>query len=192
MVRGLDSEPHQIRIMGAAVVEAHDARRGVHPVAVEAATVDVAPHREVLVPFDVPFADLPPGWYCVVADVQVDGSLRLRGPEGGGKRFGVPWPPEEVRRVDLKPNLKLGAAVIERIRSKPDRTEIRWHLTGSEEVELKVTVGSRRLPVVEIIDDPKTAGHTSVAHPIPKRAEQLTFELTTKGRGKASATLDLT
>lgn len=191
VVRGLDSEPHQIRIIGAEVVEAHDPRRGVHPVAVDAATVDVAPRREVLVPFDVPFAELPPGWYCVVADVQVDGSLRLRGPQGGGKRFGVPWPPEEVRRVDLKPNLKLGAAVIERIQSKTDRTEIRWHLTGAETAALKVSAGSRRLPLVETVDDPKTAGRISVAHPIPKKAEQLTFELIGKDRRKASATLDL-
>lgn len=191
VVRGLDSEPHQIRIIGAAVVMAHDPRRAVHPVAVDPATVDVAPHREVLVPFDVPFAELSPGWYCVVADVQVDGSARLRGPQGGGKRFGVPWSSEEVRRIDLKPNLKLGPAVIERVQSKPDRTEIRWRLTGSEKAELRVSAGSRRLPVVETVDDPRTAGRLSVAHPIPKRTEQLTFELAEKGRGKASATLDL-
>jgi hypothetical protein len=89
VVRALDSEPHQIALDSAEVVEAEKVNRHVSPVSAEQATIDIAPHGEVLIPFDIPFAGLPPGSYCVLAEVVVDGSVRIRGPEGGGKRFSV-------------------------------------------------------------------------------------------------------
>jgi hypothetical protein len=191
VVRGQDPEPHQIRMSGASVVEAHSLARPVQPIPVEEAVVDVAPRGEVLIPFDVPFAELRPGWYCISADVVVDGSLRVRGPEGGGKRFVVPWPSEEVRRADLRPNLKVGRAVIERVECRADRTSVRWR-PGAGETELRVSAGTRRLPVVEATDDPRTGVRTTVTHPVPKRATHLTFEAPRgAGRSAASATLEL-
>ena len=89
VVRALDTQPHQIYLEGAEVVEADSLGRTVSPVSAERATIDVAPHGEVLIPFDIPFNSLPPGAYCVMAEVLVDGSARIRGPEGGGKRFSV-------------------------------------------------------------------------------------------------------
>jgi hypothetical protein len=191
VVRAEDREPHQIRLVAVRVVHAHDLSKEVHRAGIEEATVDVAPHKEVLIPFDVPFAEVGPGWFCVVAEVDVDGGLRITGPEGGGKRFSVPWQPEEVRKADLKPNLKLGGAVIERIQSKPDRTEVRWRPPkGKEGAELRLSAGTQRLPVVEVTNDTRTGLRTTVAHPVPKRTEQITVEL---GRGTASssASLDL-
>ena len=192
VVRAQDHEPHQIRLLAVRVAQAHDPAKDVHRAGVEEATVDVAPHKEVLIPFDVPFADLGPGWFCVVADVEVDGSQRMTGPEGGGKRFGVPWPAEEVRRLDLKPNLKVGKAVVERIQSRPDRTEIRWRPPAKEpDAELRVSAGSRRLPPVEATDDQRSGTRVTVTHPVPRRSEQLTIELSGHGRGKSSATVEL-
>jgi hypothetical protein len=192
VVRAQDHEPHQIRLLAVRVAQAHDQSKDVHRAGVDETTVDVAPHKEVLIPFDVPFAELGPGWFCVVADVEVDGSLRMTGPEGGGKRFGVPWPAEEVRRMDLKPNLKVGKAVVERIQSRPDRTEIRWRPSAKEpEAELRVSAGSRRLPAVEATEDQRTGTRVTVTHPVPKRSEQLTIELSGHDRQKTSATLDL-
>jgi hypothetical protein len=191
VIRALDPEPHQIRLLAVRVAEAHDPSREVQPVGVETVTVDVAPHREVLVPFDVPFSGLGPGWYCVVAEIEVDGTLRARGPEGGGKRFVVPWPSSEVRRADLRPNLKIGDAVIERIECKADRTAVRWR-PGEATEQLRLSADKRRLPTVDVTDDPKSGARITVAHPTPKRADGLTIELTTGGRGgKASATLHL-
>lgn len=191
VVRGLDREPHQIRLVGAEVVPAHDLARGVHPVAAERATVDVAPHREVLIPFDVPFAGLEPGWYCVVAEVEIDGGAHLRGPDDGGKRFVVPWPSAEVRRGDLRPNLELGGAVIERVELKTDRTAVRWRPPeDAPDAELRLRLGSRRLPVVEATDDPRGGGRVTVAHPVPKRATRLELEVTA-GRRRTAAALDL-
>lgn len=89
VVRALDTQPHQIYLEGAEVVEADRQDHTVGPVSAEQATIDVAPHGEVLIPFDIPFASLPPGAYCVMAEVLVDGGIRIRGPEGGGKKFSV-------------------------------------------------------------------------------------------------------
>jgi hypothetical protein len=190
VVRALDREPHQIRLLAVRVVQAHDVAKEVHRAPVELTTIDVAPHREVLLPFDVPFSELGPGWFCVLADVEVDGGRELTGPEGGGKRFGVPWPAEEVRRVDLKPNLKVGGAVVERIQSKADRTEIRWRPPIGADVDLKVAAGRRRLPVVESSDDPKTGLRTTVTRPLPRATRQLDLELI-RGRDRDAASVDL-
>jgi hypothetical protein len=166
VVRALDREPHQIRLVAADVVTAHDLVRPVQPVAAERATVDVAPHREVLIPFDVPFAGLDPGWYCVVAEVEVDGTARLRGPEDGGKRFVVSWPSGEMRRGDLRPGVEIGGALIERVELKGDRTAVRWRPPAdAPEARLRLRAGSRKLPVVEISDDKGV--RTTVAHPVP-------------------------
>ena len=89
VVRALDREPHQIKLVGADVVEAEPPSRPVRSVAVDEAVVDVAPHGEVLIPFDIPFADLDRGSYRVRAEVLVDGATRISGPDDGGKRFTV-------------------------------------------------------------------------------------------------------
>jgi hypothetical protein len=189
VVRAVDREPHQIRLVGAEVVPAHDLARGLQPVAAERATIDVAPHREVLIPFDVPFAGLDPGWYCVVAEVEIDGRSRLRGPDGGGKRFVVPWPSGEIRRADLRPNLEIGGAMIERVELKSDRTAVRWRPPADvPNARLRLRLGSRRLPVVEETDDRDV--RSTVAHPVPKRATQLDVEVAA-GKRRGSATLDL-
>ena len=90
VVRGQDSEPHQIRLAAADVVPPDALDRPVREIGLDPTTVDLAPHREVLIPFDIPFVGLDPGAYCVVAEVVVDGRTRVRGPDGGGKRFTVP------------------------------------------------------------------------------------------------------
>jgi hypothetical protein len=90
VVRGRDREPHQVRLTAVDVVKPDAVDRAVRPVEVDETTVDLPPHREVLIPFDIPFPGLDPGSYCVVAEVMVDGGRRVRGPEAGGKRFSVP------------------------------------------------------------------------------------------------------
>ena len=189
VIRALDREPHQIRLVGAEVVAAHDLGRSVQAVLAEPTTIDVAPHREVLIPFDVPFAGLDSGWYCVVAEVEVDGSARLRGPEDGGKRFVVPWGSGEVRRGDLRPGLEVGGAVIERVELKADRTAVRWRPPAdAPEARLRLRLGSRRLPVVE--DTEERGVRITVAHPVPKRVTQLDVEVA-GGRERAEVSLDL-
>jgi hypothetical protein len=208
VVRGRDPEPHQIRLEELAVVEAHGSGRSAHEVQTGGVTVDVVPRGEILIPFDVPFADLPPGWYAVSAQVIVDGQQRVHGPDEP-TRFLVPWPAEDVRKgvVDAGLNIRVpgsDGAVVERVECKADRAVVRWRHGPSpdpdmpEFAELRVFAGSRRLPALDSTHDLETGARTTVVHPVLKRYRQLTFELDkrfTPGRppqrGKWAARLDL-
>jgi hypothetical protein len=208
VVRGGDPEPHQIRLHELSVTEAHALTRVAHPVPTGSVTVDVVPRGEVLIPFDVPFSDLLPGWYTVVAEVVVDGQRRVRGPDRP-TRFVVPWPADEVRRGTIPADVSIRVpgsegAVVDRVDCKSDRAVVRWHHAsgGSDEEpefpDLRVLAGTRRLPGLESTHDAATGGRTTVVHPILKRHRRLTFELDRRvrpgrsaQRGKWSATLDL-
>ena len=205
VIRGADPEPHQVRLVGASVVESHAPGRSVSPVSVDSVIVDMAPHGEVLVPFDVSFTTLDPGWYSVIAEVAVDGTARARGPEAG-KRFVVPWPEGEVRRGEVKAGLDIdvpgsAAVTIDRIECRPDRAVVRWRHAPGEPAEfgdLRVLSGTRRLPVLESSHDPGTGSRTTVVHPVLRRYRRLVFEVDHRNssgrpspRGRGSASLDL-
>jgi hypothetical protein len=208
VVRGRDPEPHQIRLEELAVVEAHGSGRPAHEVPTGGVTVDVVPRGEILVPFDVPFSDLQPGWYAVSARVIVDGQQKVSGPDEP-TRFLVPWPSEDVRKgvVDAGLTIRVpgsDGAVVERVECKADRAVVRWHHGPGpdpdmpEFAELRVLAGSRRLPALDSTYDADTGARTTVVHPVLKRYRQLTFELDkrfTPGRppqrGKWAARLDL-
>ena len=93
VLRGEDADPHQVQIRGARVAEL--AGRAGQPMGVEPATLDVAPHLDLFVPFEVPLLDLGPGWYRLELDVAVDGDVGVVHP---GERFVVPWPRGSMRR----------------------------------------------------------------------------------------------
>ena len=56
VLRGDDADPHQVRIEAARVAEL--ARGAGQPMGVETVTLDVAPHLDLFVPFEVPLLDL--------------------------------------------------------------------------------------------------------------------------------------
>lgn len=206
--RGQDPDPHQIRLSDARVVDLRRSR-GVRPVEVGEVTVDVAPRGEVLVPFDIPFAGLDPGWYEVAAEVLVDGQQRVRGPSGPGGRFVVGWPSGTTRRgtVDAGIQIKVpgsDGAHVERVECKADLAVIRWRHGPSEDPgfrefeELRVLADGRRLPVVDGTYDPATGARSTVVYPILKRHRELGFELERRNRagkpaqkGRWAATLPL-
>jgi hypothetical protein len=197
VIRGADPDPHQVHLEAATVVEAHGTGRVVRPVDMEAATVDVAPRGEVLIPFDVAFADLDPGWYALAAEVVVDGVWRVRGPEEP-KRFSVPWPGGEVRRGQVPADVALGRnVVVEAVECRADRAVVRWRQGGAREEPgpptLRVLADGRRLPELDAHTDPSTEARTTVVYPILKANRELTFELERRGagRGRPSATLPL-
>jgi predicted amidophosphoribosyltransferase len=91
--RGEDANPHQVAVEGARV--AGLGAGGSSPVPLSPVTLDVVPHRDVFVPFELPLSELEPGWYTLVCDVDVDG---IPASYDGGRRFSVPWPRATVRR----------------------------------------------------------------------------------------------
>jgi hypothetical protein len=192
-VRGADADPHQVALSGAAVVELAAPTRSVRDVSIQHATVDIAPRREVLIPFEIPLAGLDPGWYGVMAEVVVDGAETVKGPGEHVRRFLVPWPRGTVRRGIVDARLKIEVpgskgAEVDRVECKGDRTVVRWHHepveggTAPEFDELTVLADGRRLPVLGSTLEPSAGGRATVVYPVLGRYRMLTFQLERRNR----------
>jgi hypothetical protein len=207
-IRGADPDPHQVMLSGAAVVELGAPNRSIRDVTVQRVTVDIAPRREVLVPFEIPLAGLEPGWYGVAAEVLVDGNQTVRGPEEHARRFLVPWPRGTVRRGTVEPGLRIEVpgtkgAEVDRVDLRGDRAVIRWREfledeTGSELDELSVLADGSRLPILDRSQDASSGARVTVTYPVLAEHRTLTFQVDRKTRqggagerGPWTALLDL-
>src|SRR5438034_10410724 len=68
VMAGADGNPHAVKIERAEVVRVPDGPS--KPVPVEERAMDVAPARDLFVPFEVGVTDLEPGWHRVVWGVR--------------------------------------------------------------------------------------------------------------------------
>ena len=93
MLRGADRDPHQVRIEDARVIEVSGG--GSQPIGMEPVTLEVAPHLDLFVPFEVPLTELGGGLVPLECDVVIDGVPDVVHP---GDRFPVAWPRATVRR----------------------------------------------------------------------------------------------
>jgi len=97
VIRGADPDPHQVVVRQARVRSVGNAERRDLPLA--SAILDVAPRRDVFVPFELSVTDLPPGWYELECDLAVDGMSTTM---AGERRFFVQWPRASVRRGEVR------------------------------------------------------------------------------------------
>jgi hypothetical protein len=97
VLRGADPNPHQVAVRGAHARSVGDEEK--RDLALATATLDVAPRRDVFVPFELSVTELPPGWYELECDLDVDG---VSSTVSGGKRFFVAWPRASVRRGEVR------------------------------------------------------------------------------------------
>ena len=93
ILRGEDPDPHQVVFREARVVSIGGSQA--YPITMAPATLDVAPRRDVFVPFEMAVTDLDPGWYELECELDVDGRPKTL---PGGRRFSVAWPRATVRR----------------------------------------------------------------------------------------------
>jgi len=184
--RGEDPDPHQVVIGGARVSALGPGGSSSMPLA--PATLDVVPHRDVFVPFEMPLADLEPGWYTLVCDVEVDGSPATF---DGGRRFSVAWPRATVRRGQVKVgrSVRLGdqTVQVEQVDCSGDSIRIGLRSDPPGEVTLKLSADGRRLPVLEIELDEESGRAKATAYPLMRADEVLRIELKGRGRGAEEA-----
>jgi len=155
-------------------------------------TLDVAPHRDVFVPFELVVVELEPGWYGFECDLEVDG---VPGSFPGDRRFAVPWPRATVRRGQIR---------VDRSVHLGKRTTVRVEAVdcGGDSVRVSATVeppgplsirlladGERLAPLDSEVDE--TTGRVRVtAYPLFRSHRALRIEL--KGRGgSAEGVLDV-
>jgi hypothetical protein len=187
--RGEDANPHQVVVGSARVATLGPG--GSSPVPLAPVTLDVVPHRDVFVPFELPLSELEPGWYTLVCDVDVDGSPATY---DGGRRFSVPWPRATVRRGTVKVGrrVKLDEAtvLVEQVDCAGDSIKVHLRVEPAAEIGLKLFADGRRLQVLELELDEESGRGKATAYPLMRTDEAMRVEL--RGRGKGSeATIDV-
>ena len=189
VVRGEDSDPHQVRIESARVVRVPGGT--VRPVPITPVTLDVAPHKDVFVPFELAIAELEPAWYGFEVDVDVDGSPRTL---PGGRRFPIPWPRSAVRsgtlRADKPATLGEGVtARVERLQTGADGLSVRYLVQPPQAVSVRVFADDDSLEVVEEEFDEDSGRGQLRAYPVLRSHSNLRLEFKApagKRRGDAA------
>jgi hypothetical protein len=170
VLRGEDRDPHQVRIQAARVAEV-SGRPG-QLMAVESVTLDVAPHLDLFVPFEVPLLDLGPGWYRLEFDVVVDGDAGTVHP---GDRFLVAWPRGSMRRGSVsvgRPVASEGSSVtIDQVECAPDSVRVTYDAPAR--VGLALAADDVTLPQIDEEYDPDTGRGRVTTYPAAKMSSRL-------------------
>jgi hypothetical protein len=131
VLRGADGDPHTVRLEEATIGRIPGGPAV--PVPMGDVVVDVAPARDLFVPFEAVLADLEPGWYEVGCRILVDGTGRW---VFTGRPFSVAWPRGETRRgmVRLDRRVRIGkhAVHLDRVEMVADATVVVWSTEGEE------------------------------------------------------------
>jgi hypothetical protein len=102
---------------------------------------DVAPGRDLFVPFEAQVADLEPGWYAIWSSVQVDGGRTW---DQRGRPFPIPWSRSDVRRASLPVgrDVDVGGTTVrlERVDLLPDAAVVSWRVPGSADPPSGATI----------------------------------------------------
>ena len=172
-MRGADGNPHQVRLDDARAVEL--AGRGPVPMGMPQATLEVAPNRDLFVPFEFPVAELASGWYAIECEVAIDGAPETVRP---GARFAVPWPRGSTRRDDIRIGRSIavddGKVRVDQLLCKSDSVELRYEGT---ETSIALTANGSRLPVLDATFDDETGAGSVLAYPLLKTHSVVTIAI---------------
>jgi hypothetical protein len=191
ILRGEDPDPHQVVFHGVRAVPVGPGERREVPVGVS--VVDVAPHRDLFVPFELMVADLPPGWYGFECDLEVDGVL---GTYSGERRFCVPWPRGSVRRGSVPIGRAFVVGGSRRVRVRLDQLDcgadtlrLALALEPFAPLRVRLLADGEALPVLEQEEDAAGELLRLVAYPLLRSHRVLRVEA--RGRGGAEGALDV-
>jgi hypothetical protein len=129
VLRGGDGDPHAVQFDWARVtrIPAGPAK----PVTLEDRMLDVAPIRDLFVPFEVAVVEMEPSWYVVESSLRVDGG---RSYTYSGRPFTIPWPRSDIRRgtVPLSKSVRVAGVAfhVERVELGWDSAAILWQPPG--------------------------------------------------------------
>jgi|ERR1051325_4578912 hypothetical protein len=97
VMRGADGNPHAVELQSVAVERIPTGPS--KSVSMGEVHVNVAPNRDLYVPFEVNITDLAPGWYVIRSAARVDAGRTWTFASRG---FVVPWPKDLVRRGTVR------------------------------------------------------------------------------------------
>jgi hypothetical protein len=186
VMAGADGNPHAVHIESADVLRVPGGP--VKPVPVEDRQFDVAPARDLFVPFEVTVTELEPGWYRLVSSVRVDG-----GPVWTfeGRPFTIPWPRNDVRRGVLVVGKRVVAGgsqyEVERAELGPDAAVVVWRAVakgagGERDPDGGVATliadgaelaGIPHVPGAKAFEPRQPGERRSVSYPVPRAVRKL-------------------
>jgi hypothetical protein len=190
IIRGEDPDPHQVVFREARVVAIGGTEA--HPIGMAAATLDVAPRRDVFVPFEMAVTDMDPGWYELECELDVDGRPRTF---LGGRRFSVAWPRATVRRGQVQVGRAIelpggGTVKVEQIDCGGDSIKVHVQVTPPEPLMVRLSADGGRLPVLESDFEGSTERGKVVAYPLLRAHSSLRIDVKAPSRA-GQGTLDV-
>lgn len=134
VMSGADGNPHAIQVEEATVSRIPSGEGKEVPL--DEMRVDVAPGRDLFVPFEVGISDLEPGWYRIGCRVQVDIGGRW---SFAGRPFSVAWPRGGNRRgaVPIGRKVRVGGqeVTVDRVEMAPDHAVVIWRREGDDSAD---------------------------------------------------------
>jgi hypothetical protein len=206
VLKGGDGDPHAVTFDWARVVRLPEGPT--RPISLEDRQLDVAPNRDLFVPFEVPVADMEPSWYALESSLRVDAG---RSYTYAGRPFTIPWPRSDVRKgtIPVGKTVRVGGRSfrVERVELGWDSAAVLWHpeeegskadagrRSGAETRALLMADGAEveRLPDESgsKLSEPRAPGERrSVAYPLMRSARSLQIVMQLPS-GEASEPLSL-
>jgi len=177
VLRGGDANPHLARLLRAGIDLVPEGQAKDIPMG--DIRVDVAPAKDLYVPFEVSITDLNPGWFVIASDIQIDGGDVM---QSASRPFSVPWPRGEVRTgsmpVDTTTSVAGRTVRIERIELKNDRTIVVWReedaLESESTIRAEVAAGGGSLAAVpDAMQEGRLGERRSIFYPAARNVNLL-------------------
>jgi hypothetical protein len=181
VLRGGDRNPHVARLAAASV--ARTPAGPAKPIVVETSAMDIAPRRDLFLPFEATIAELEPGWYVVRCDLQVDGGVPT---PIDSRPFSMSWPRGAMASGSVSPAGRLTwgarALIVDRVDLRADRVEAIWHTEGwsAEDPVLALSADGtdlEPLPASAGGADPGSERRRSVWYPARRGSRSLTLSI---------------
>jgi hypothetical protein len=184
VLRGADGNPHAIRLEWARL--ARIPTGPAKPVPVEDRMLDVAPSRDLFVPFEVGVSELEPAWYVIESAVRVDAGRTW---EFESRAFTIPWPRSELRRGTFRLDRAVEAGGrafhLDRVELGADTAAVVWSEDGPGSGAHAVLLADGR--VQEVLPDEAVAGRAehrtgpgerrTVSYPVPRSTVRLEVQV---------------
>jgi hypothetical protein len=204
VMRGADGNPHAVQIAAARVARIPSGPG--KPFAVETRVIDVAPRRDLFVPFEAPVSDTPPGWYVVESTMKVDGGGEF---VFASRPFAIPWPRNDVRRgtIPVERKVRVGTkdVRIDRIEMGGDAAAVIWWPEGEgpPDAPSEATAGPEAEAILIADGDPldvlpaaqswrggrgelRSRGeHRTISYPVPRSTRSLAVMVRVASGGRS-------
>lgn len=194
VMQGADGYPHKVEMESATIDRVPTGAS--EPVPVEHFAVNVAPGRDLFVPFEVPVIDLEPGWYAVRCSVVVDGA---RSYGYSSRALPVAFLAPDVRQGTFRIHRDVGIGDlkyrIERVELGTEGAVVVWRAVGDAAdptrdegppPQITLVVDGRRVDSLspELAPLPRSAPvgeRRTVTYPVPHSARSLVLEMRSAG-----------